>query len=28
MEMVVEILVLTLNALGACWLVEMAWRTA
>ena len=28
MELLVEVLVLIFNALGACWMVEMSWRTA
>ena len=28
MELLVEGLVLVFNALGACWMVEMSWRTA
>ena len=28
MELLVEVLVLVFNALGACWMVEMSWRTA
>ncbi len=28
MQFLVEVLVLVFNALGACWMVEMAWKTA
>ena len=28
MELLVEVLVLVFNALGACWMVEMSWKTA
>ena len=28
MELLVEGLVLVFNALGACWMVELAWKTA
>ena len=28
MELLVEGLVLVFNALGACWMVEMSWKTA
>ena len=27
-QFLVEVLVLIFNALGACWMVEMSWRTA
>ena len=27
-EMLVEVLVLVFNGLGACWVVELSWRTA
>ena len=27
-QFLVEVLVLVFNALGACWMVEMSWRTA
>ncbi len=27
-QLLVEVLVLVFNALGACWMVEMAWKTA
>ena len=27
-QFLVEVLVLVFNALGACWLVELAWKTA
>ena len=28
MEWVIDVLVLVFNALGACWMVELAWKTA
>ena len=28
MELLVEVLVLVFNALGACWMVELSWKTA
>jgi len=28
MQFLVEVLVLVFNALGACWMVEMSWKTA
>jgi hypothetical protein len=28
MDMLVDVLVLVLNGLGACWMVEVSWRTA
>jgi hypothetical protein len=28
LELLMECLVLVFNALGACWIVEMSWRTA
>ena len=28
LELLMEGLVLVFNALGACWIVEMSWRTA
>jgi len=27
-QFLVEVLVLVFNALGACWMVEMSWKTA
>ena len=28
MQFLVEVLVLVFNALGACWMVELSWKTA